>query len=93
MLHQNYPNPFNPETVIRYHIPMLDQPRVSVDLRIYNMMGREVKVLVHEDQRPGFYSVRWDGRDNSGMMVAPGAYFYRLKADRFVRTLKMVLMK
>ncbi len=93
VLHQNYPNPFNPETVIRYHIPMLDQPRVSVDLRIYNMMGREVKVLVQEDQRPGFYSVRWDGRDNSGMMVAPGTYFYRLKADRFVRTVKMVLMK
>ncbi len=92
-LQQNYPNPFNPETVIRYQIPMLDRPTVAVDLKIFNMMGHEVKTVVQEEQEPGFYVVRWDGKDNRGLIVAPGTYFCRLKADKFSRTIKMVMMK
>lgn len=92
-LHQNYPNPFNPETTIRYEIPVVDQSAVMVELKIFDLLGHEVKTLIHEEQKPGYYAVRWDGTDDNGRMVAPGTYFYRLKADNFIQTHKMLLIK
>lgn len=85
----NYPNPFNPSTVIGYQIANNSQ----VSLKIYNMLGQEVRTLVNTTQSAGQYKVQWDGKDNSGKAVSSGIYFYRLEAGSFVKTRKMMLMK
>jgi len=89
VLDQNYPNPFNPETNISYQIPK----QSGVTLIIYDLLGREVKTLVHKDQLPGRYSVKWDGRNNDNIELSSGIYFYRLKAGDFVLTKKLILLK
>jgi hypothetical protein len=92
-LHQNYPNPFNPTTSITYELPK----SASVTLKIYNLLGAEVRTLVTETQGAGYYQVVWDGRNNAGSSVASGIYTYRLTANSdtksFVQTHKMILMK
>ena len=83
---QNYPNPFNPTTSIRYTLSgggrrTEDGGRTTpphVSLKIYNVLGQEVRSLVDEVQKPGCYTVTWDGRDGAGAEVANGIYFYRL---------------
>ena len=85
-LSQNYPNPFNPTTVISYQLPVDTHGRVS--LQIYNLRGQLVETLVNEPQDAGFYSMEWNGSN-----VSSGIYFYRLVADGFVSSHKMVLMK
>ncbi len=88
-LFQNYPNPFNPETQIRYDLPVSGQ----VKLTIYNILGQKVKVLVDEIQDAGHKSVFWDGRDDGGREVASGIYFYKIKAQNYLKTKKMILLK
>jgi hypothetical protein len=88
-LEQNYPNPFNPETLIRYAVP--DKGRVT--LKIYNVLGQEVFTLVDKEHLPGYYAVRWNGRDRSDRTVASGVYLYRLHADGFAHVHKMLLLK
>ncbi|MFQ6094075.1 MAG: FlgD immunoglobulin-like domain containing protein, partial [bacterium] len=97
---QNYPNPFNVETDIRYQIPgegrgTRDEGRKAtfVYLKIYNVLGQEVRTLVDEEKGPGYYSVHWDGKDNSGADVTSGIYFYRITAGKWTDTKKMVLLK
>jgi hypothetical protein len=90
-LDQNYPNPFNPSTTIKYSI----KERAHVTLKVYNVAGQLVKTLVDEQQIPrsdGF-SVRWNGRSNSGNPVSSGVYFYKLVTKNFTQTKKMVLLK
>jgi len=89
-LDQNYPNPFNPQTRISYQ---LDRSTDNVTLKVYNILGQEVRTLVNEPQDAGFYEVVWDSRDDSGNPVATGIYFYRLQADNLTETRKMVLLK
>ena len=84
VLEQNYPNPFNPGTVITYQIPTGSH----VLLRVYDAVGREVKVLVDEEKSAGEHTVTWDA---SG--VASGTYFYRLTTNGFSRTKKMLLVR
>jgi hypothetical protein len=93
-LSQNYPNPFNPETEIDYAIPVQSQ----VSLRVYNMIGQDVGTLVNELQSPGYYSVRWNGKDDNGRPVASGLYLLRIEASgedgrNTVMTRKMILLK
>ncbi len=88
-LHQNYPNPFNPETQIAYDLPE-DAP---VSLKIYNLMGQEVKTLVDENKPAGTYTIRWDGRSNAGARVASGIYVYVLRAGDFTKSQRMTLLK
>lgn len=89
-LANNYPNPFNPATQIDYSIPT-DGP---VRLRLFDILGRTVRVLVDEPRhRAGYHAVRWDGRDGDGVAVASGVYFYALEADSFRRVRRMVLIK
>ncbi len=88
-LEQNYPNPFNPTTIIKYTLPK----EVDVTLKLYNMRGQEVKTLVSKKQLAGNYVVEWDGRDNNGIAVSTGIYFYRIQAGKFNRTNKMLLIK
>jgi hypothetical protein len=83
-LEQNYPNPFNPNSDIRYQISEFRH----VKLAVYDLLGREVSVLVNERKAPGSYTVQFNG---SGL--ASGVYLYRLKAGSFVETKKLVLLK
>ncbi len=92
-LDQNYPNPFNPETVIQYRIPELNHASVPVELKIYNLIGDEVKALVQKDQQPGYYSIIWDGKNNRGETVAAGTYLCRFQAGSFTKTNKMLLLR
>jgi len=83
-LAQNYPNPFNPSTTIKYQIP----EDGIVSLKIYDILGKEVKTLVNEQKPVGRYEVKFDATD-----LATGVYIYRLKVNDFVSVKKMVLMK
>jgi hypothetical protein len=83
-LEQNYPNPFNPSTGIRYQVPGASDVKLSV----FDLLGREVAVLVNERKAPGRYEVRFDGSE-----LSSGVYFYRLTAGAFAESRKMVLMK
>ena len=83
-LSQNYPNPFNPTTVISYQLSAVSE----VNLKIYDLLGREVAILVDEVKPAGTYSVRWEASHFSS-----GVYFYRLQAGHFVDTKKLVLIK
>jgi len=84
-----YPNPFNPATTIKFATPR----NGMVDLKIYDLAGRHVRTLVHGQKTAGYHSVLWDGTDHKGRGVASGAYYYRLQADGFEDTQKMLLIK
>ncbi|MFZ5516472.1 MAG: Ig-like domain-containing protein [Candidatus Zhuqueibacterota bacterium] len=88
-LQQNYPNPFNPKTNIEYQLPM--ETRVS--LKIYNIMGQEVKTLIDDVKEAGYHALIWNGLDNSGVAVSSGIYYYRMVTGSFVETKKMVLLR
>ncbi|MFQ6092148.1 MAG: FlgD immunoglobulin-like domain containing protein [bacterium] len=91
-LAQNYPNPFNPVTSVQYSV-ISDQFPPHVTLKIYNILGQEVRTLVDEVKEAGYYTVIWDGRDSWGRQVSGGIYFYMLKAGRFIDTKRMLLLK
>ncbi len=86
---QNYPNPFNPETTIRYAVPKPER----IKIRIYNILGEEIKTLVDQFHTPGSYSIVWDGTDNQNNSVSNGIYFYKIEADHFQKILKMIYTK
>jgi len=83
------PNPFNPMTDIKFSLP--HEARVS--LKIYDISGRLVQDLVHENMAAGEHSVRWMGRDNAGKSVASGTYFVRLVAGSETSVKSMVLVR
>lgn len=83
-LAQNFPNPFNPATNIRYSIPQ----RSSVTLKVYDILGNEVAALVNEEKDQGVYTVTFNAA-----ALSSGIYFYTLRADGFVQTKKMLLIK
>jgi hypothetical protein len=86
---QNYPNPFNPSTVINYTLPKSS----LVTIKIYNILGQEVKTLINGEMQAGVYNVQWNGDNNSGHMAASGVYIYRVTAGQYVKTMKMMLIK
>jgi hypothetical protein len=88
-LFQNQPNPFNPETKISYFLPKACQVRLT----IYNLLGQYVRTLFDGHQEAGIQTLIWDGRDNEGVSLSSGIYFYRLQADNFIQTNKMTLLK
>jgi hypothetical protein len=88
-LHQNYPNPFNPITTLRYDLPENSIVRIT----IYNVQGREIKVLVNQYQEAGYKSVRWNATNNYGKPISAGMYFYKIRAGEFTQTRKMLLLK
>ena len=83
-LSQNYPNPFNPSTTIKFAIPK----NGVVQIKLYDITGREVKSLVNEIKTAGYYSVTFNASD-----LSSGVYFYRIQANDFVQTKRMVLIK
>ena len=88
-LHQNYPNPFNPETNISYDLP--EDGLVSVN--VYDMKGTLVKTLVNDVQSCGYRTLKWNGTNDKGQKVSAGLYLYRIEAEGFTDTKKMVLIK
>ncbi len=94
MLYQNYPNPFNPETWIPYQL----QESAEVAIRIYDAKGGLVRNLDLGQRAAGFYQSRtraayWDGRNDSGELIASGIYFYQLRAGEFSATRRMLIVK
>jgi hypothetical protein len=88
-LYQNYPNPFNPVTKIKFDIPAVGvQYTEPLRLVIYDILGREVTVLVNKELKPGTYEVNWNADNN-----ASGIYFYSLQTDGFFESKKMALIK
>jgi hypothetical protein len=98
-LSQNYPNPFNPSTKIKFDIPLSPLSSLPaserergaggfVTLKIYDILGREVAMLVNEQLKPGTYEVEWDGSN-----YPSGVYYYRLITGEFSETKRMVLIK
>ena len=84
ILFQNYPNPFNPSTTIQFQIPNSS----FVNLKVYDILGREVTTLVNEEKSAGVYEVEFNADD-----LSSGIYFYTLKAGKYLQTRKLILMK
>lgn len=90
-LSQNYPNPFNPSTTIKFSLPIVETPYMAslhTTLIVYDILGREVAMLVNENKSPGNYEVNFDGKN-----LPSGVYIYRLRAGNFVDMKKMILLK
>ncbi|MFH1195052.1 MAG: T9SS type A sorting domain-containing protein [bacterium] len=83
-LEQNYPNPFNPTTVISFQLSVISQ----VNLKIYDVLGREIAILVNEEKKPGTYKVNFDAKN-----LPSGVYFYTLITNSFNETKKMTLIR
>jgi hypothetical protein len=81
---QNYPNPFNPTTIIKYGV----SERTFVELRIYDILGREVELMVNKEQDAGYYELNFNASN-----LASGIYLYQLKAGNFIESKKMLLLK
>ncbi|MFO7527025.1 MAG: M20/M25/M40 family metallo-hydrolase, partial [Ignavibacteriaceae bacterium] len=89
ILEQNYPNPFNPTTTIKYSIPDVGTGlALSVQLKIYNVLGKEIATLVNEEKQPGIYEVILDASN-----LPSGTYFYKLQAGANTETKKLILIK
>ena len=88
---QNYPNPFNPTTIIKYSIPASLNPSKGgtlTQLKIYDILGNEVAMLVNKEQQPGSYEFEFNASN-----LSSGVYFYRLQAGNFIQMKKMIFLK
>jgi len=88
-LEQNYPNPFNPSTRIKFTL----RHSTHIEFAIYDLTGREIKILVNKNQEAGQHIIDWDGRDNSGKIVSSGVYLYQIKSDDFIKSRKMIFIQ
>jgi hypothetical protein len=88
-LSPNFPNPFNPQTAMRFTLPQSGQ----VSLKVFDLGGQVVRVLVAQNLSAGVHNITWDGRDNKGHQVASGTYFARLRSGSFSATRKMMLVR
>jgi hypothetical protein len=88
-LHQNYPNPFNAGTVISFEVT----GSTDLEIVICNVLGQTIRQLACGHYEPGEYRVHWDGRDEQGIIVSSGVYFYRLLAEGHSQTRKMLFVK
>ncbi|MCF8242330.1 MAG: CotH kinase family protein [Melioribacteraceae bacterium] len=86
---QNYPNPFNPETNIKFNLPKDS----NVKLIIYNILGEAVNTLLSKNMKAGFHSVVWNGKNDYGLQLASGVYFYSLSTEGFSSVKKMILLR
>jgi hypothetical protein len=84
-----YPNPFNPQTSIQFSVAGQDR----VVLNVYDVLGRRIRTLLDAVRNPGSYTIQWDGKDSSGVVVPSGTYFLRMEAGSNVQVRKIVLQK
>ncbi len=88
-LAQNYPNPFNPITTIQYSVPYLEYNSIiHLQIKVFDALGNDIITLVDEQKSAGNYFVKFDGSD-----LASGIYYYRMIANNFIKTNKMILIK
>lgn len=90
-LEQNYPNPFNPTTTIKFTVPLLGGARggsIPVSIILYDILGREVQILINKPHSPGEYEIEFDGHN-----LASGVYFYSMSVGKNTATRKMILLK
>ena len=88
-LYNPYPNPFNPITTLRYDLP----EDAIVNITIYDILGRQISILVSNQQNAGYKSVQWNATNDKGTSVSAGVYLYSIEAGDFRQTKKMVLLK
>jgi hypothetical protein len=93
-LHENFPNPFaassfNSQTLLRYELPQ----RANVKLVIYNLRGERIRTLVDAPEAAGLKQISWNGANDAGEQVASGVYWYRLEADAFTATRKLMFIR
>ncbi|MBL7093384.1 S8 family serine peptidase [candidate division KSB1 bacterium] len=88
-LFQNYPNPFNANTNISYYL----QENTDVKIEVFNIKGDLIKTLFNNHQIAGSHNIKWDGKDLFNNSVASGIFFYKLSADQFSQTQKMLFLK
>lgn len=87
-LEQNFPNPFNSRTLIRFILPEPGQ----VSLKIYNLLGQEIRSIVHQKFQPGIYQTIWDGNNEQGRLVPNGLYLYVLESEKIKLTKKLIIL-
>lgn len=87
-LYQNYPNPFNPATTIRFELAV----PLRVQLVIFNAKGEIVTTLLARQLSAGAHAVTWNGRDDHGLPVSSGVYFYQIRAGAFSALHKMIYL-
>jgi hypothetical protein len=88
-LEQNYPNPFNPSTEVAFALPQASHVRLDV----FNVLGQKVTTVVDGEYPAGEHTVTWNGTNSNGGSVSSGVYFYRIEAEGFSQTRKMMLLK
>ncbi|MBU2584882.1 MAG: T9SS type A sorting domain-containing protein, partial [Bacteroidetes bacterium] len=88
-LYQNYPNPFNNQTNIKFQV----SNESNVKLEIFNVIGQKIITLVDENKLPGYYSLKWNGKNEGGETVNSGIYFIHFSAANFSEIKKMALFK
>ena len=88
-LSQNFPNPFNASTQVK----VILKEHSFIKLTIYNLLGKEVNILLDTQLPAGEYSIEWDGKNSDGNILNSGVYFIRMKANGFQKTIKTILMK
>jgi hypothetical protein len=88
-LGQNYPNPFNMQTKFEFALPK----HSSVKVDVFNILGQKIKTVVDGEFEAGYYQADWDGTNQEGLVVASGMYFYKITADNFSSTKKLMLLK
>lgn len=96
MLYQNYPNPFNPSTKIKYSIPDVSLSQVDrclVTLKVYDILGNEIAMLVNEEKSAGEYEIEFNGHSGGGNNLSSGVYFYQLQTNNFIQTKKMIFIQ
>lgn len=89
MLHQNYPNPFNTQTTIDYQL----RKAGLVTVEIYDVLGQRVRTLINLHKPAGYYNVQWDGRNDRGLFITSGIYFYEMKVGDFWERRKFLFLK
>ena len=86
---QNYPNPFNPSTKIDFKVSQ----RTNIKISVYNLLGEKVRDLLNREMNEGTFSINWNGKDNFNRDLANGVYFIKMETNKYVKTIKAVLLK
>ncbi|MBK9096535.1 MAG: T9SS type A sorting domain-containing protein [bacterium] len=88
-LYPNYPNPFNPATNIRFNIPEYS----FVSIKVFNVLGKEIKTLLEKELSPGSHTIDWEAKDSNNELLPSGVYLIRLTAGKYTHSVKAVLLK
>ncbi len=88
-LSQNYPNPFNSETIIRYQVTN----KSWVQIKIFDLLGNEIKTLVNEEKEPGYFTTSWNGKNNNNLIVPNSVYIYQMRADAYIESKKSIILR